>query len=113
MYVRNSYRTYKLTYDAVLFIVEGFFDALRVFSEHNIVATFDAITAVLPKISGQLDTLLRHWNSLYSAAVSEQRQHTAPGGTLLDSTVECNIQQLGNEHIPSTAFSYTVRLSEG
>jgi len=32
---------------------------------------------------------------------------------LLDSTVVCNIQQSGNEHIPFTAFCYTVRLTEG
>ena len=47
------------------------FGALRVPSEQNIVAIFDAITAVLLNISGQLDTLLLHWNSLYSPAKSE------------------------------------------
>jgi len=81
-------------------------------SEHNIVATFDAITAVLLNISGQLDSLLRQWNPLHSPALSEHRQLNVPEGTLLDRTVHCNMQELGNDHIASTAFSYTVRLTE-
>ena len=71
-----------------MFIVERAFGALRVPSEHNIVATFDAITSVLLNISRQPDKLLRHLNPLHSPALSEQKQHNVPEDTLLDSTVD-------------------------
>jgi len=40
--------------------------ALRVSSEHNIFASFDAITPLLLNIFILLDTLKSHWNPLHS-----------------------------------------------
>ena len=37
----------------------------------------------------------------------------SPQDMLLDNTVDYKIQQFGNEHSSSTAFSYSVRLTEG
>jgi len=51
--------------------------ALRVSSEHNIVATFDAITPLLLNIFILLDTLKSDWNPLHSSQFTASVQVAA------------------------------------